>query len=69
MQWNLIGFHAAKRVMDARPFQDVAIMTSHPGRMRVNSSALSAAEYILSDWPLDEGEKLSIAKHALLAAQ
>jgi Protein of unknown function (DUF982) len=54
-------------VVDARPFQDVTIMTSQPGRMRVISPAMSAAEYILTDWPNDEGEKLSIAKHCLLS--
>jgi len=53
--------------MDARPFKDVTIMTNHPGHMRVISSALSAAEYILNDWPTDEGPRLSTAKHALLS--
>jgi hypothetical protein len=53
--------------MDPRPFKDVTITTSQPGHMRVISSALRAAEYILNDWPIDEGPKLSIAKHCLLS--
>jgi hypothetical protein len=53
--------------MDARSFQDVTIMTSQPGRMRAISSALSAAEFILNEWPINEGPKLSIAKYALLS--
>ena len=42
-------------------------MTSQPGRMRVVTSALQAAEQILTDWPIEEGEVLSAAKHALLS--
>ncbi|MBB3149889.1 hypothetical protein FHS21_006346 [Phyllobacterium trifolii] len=42
-------------------------MTSHPGRMHVVTSALQAAEQILTDWPIEEGEVLSAAKHALLS--
>jgi hypothetical protein len=67
MQWNLEGFHAAIRVMDARPFQDVTVMTRQSGHMRVVSSALSAAEFMLTDWPIAERPKLSIAKHCLLS--
>ncbi|WP_114431273.1 DUF982 domain-containing protein [Phyllobacterium bourgognense] len=42
-------------------------MTSHPGRMRVVTSTLEAAEQILTDWPVEEVESLSAAKYALLA--
>ncbi|WP_271896348.1 DUF982 domain-containing protein [Candidatus Phyllobacterium onerii] len=42
-------------------------MTSHPGRMRVVTSALQAAEMILTDWPIEETEILTAAKHALLS--
>lgn len=53
--------------MEEKPFKDVRIMTSHPGRMHVVTSALQAAEQILTDWPIEEGEVLSAAKHALLS--
>ena len=53
--------------MEEKPFKEVRIMTSHPGRMRVVTSALQAAEQILTDWPIEEGEVLSAAKHALLS--
>lgn len=53
--------------MEDRPFNAVRIMTRHPGRMLVITSALRAAEEILNDWPIDQGEKLSIARHALLS--
>jgi hypothetical protein len=49
------------------PFKEVRIMTSHLGRMRVVTSALQAAEQILTDWPVEESEVLSAAKYALLA--
>ena len=42
-------------------------MTSHPGRMRVVTSAIEAAEQILTDWPIESGEILTAAKHALLS--
>ena len=53
--------------MDDRLFNAVRIMTSQPGRMRVITSALRAAECILNDWPIEEGAKLSVAREALLA--
>jgi hypothetical protein len=53
--------------MEERYFKEVRIMTSHPGRMQVVTSALQAAEQILTDWPVEEGEVLSAAKHALLS--
>ena len=54
-------------LMDEKTFKEVRIMTSHPGRMRVVTSALHAAEQILTDWPIEDGEVLSVAKYALLA--
>ncbi|UXN59142.1 DUF982 domain-containing protein [Phyllobacterium zundukense] len=48
--------------MEERYFKEVRIMTSHPGRMRVVNSALQAA-----DWPIEQSEILTAAKHALLA--
>jgi hypothetical protein len=53
--------------MDERHFKEVRVMTSHPGRMRVITSALQAAEQILAEWPIDDGEVLSAAKYALLS--
>ena len=53
--------------MDEKPFKEVRIMTSHPGRMRVITSALQAAEQILTDWPIEESAILTAAKHALLS--
>ncbi|MDR6632546.1 hypothetical protein J2X72_001330 [Phyllobacterium sp. 1468] len=53
--------------MDDRLFNPVRIMTSQPGRMRVITSALRAAECILNDWPIGQGEKLSDAREALLS--
>lgn len=53
--------------MDDRPFNAVRIMTSQPGRLRVITSALRAAECLLNDWPIDQGEKLSSARDALLS--
>ncbi len=41
-------------------------MTSHPGRMRVVTSALQAAEMILTDWPIEDSGILTATKHALL---
>ncbi|WP_187277101.1 DUF982 domain-containing protein [Phyllobacterium endophyticum] len=41
-------------------------MTSQPGRMRVLTSALQAAELILTDWPIEESEILTATKQALL---
>jgi hypothetical protein len=52
--------------MEERRFKEVRIMTSHPGRMRVVTSALQAAEMILTDWPIEESKILSATKHALL---
>lgn len=43
-------------------------MTSHPGRMLVLTSTLQAAKYLLTEWPIFQGEKLSIAKRALLGS-
>jgi hypothetical protein len=53
--------------MDDRPFNAVRIMTSQPGRMRVITSALRAAECLLNDWPIEQGDKLSVAREALLS--
>lgn len=53
--------------MDEKHFKEVRIMTSHPGRMRVISSAFQAAEQFLTDWNIEESEILTAAKHALLA--
>ena len=53
--------------MEERYFKEVRIMTSHSGRMRVVTSALQAAEQILTDWPIEQGEVLTAAKHALLS--
>ncbi len=53
--------------MDEKPFKEVRIMTSQPGRMRVVTSALQAAELILTDWPIEESDILTAAKHALLS--
>ncbi|MBB3235034.1 DUF982 domain-containing protein [Phyllobacterium endophyticum] len=53
--------------MEEGPFKEVRIMTGQPGRMRVVTSALQAAEMILTDWPADDSEVLSATKHALLA--
>lgn len=52
--------------MEDKPFKAVTIMTSQVGRMLVINSTLRAAEYLLTEWPVFSGEKLSIAKHALL---
>lgn len=41
-------------------------MTSQPGRMLVITSTLRAAEYLLTEWPIFKGPKLTIAKRALL---
>jgi hypothetical protein len=35
--------------------------------MRVVTSALRAAECLLNDWPIEQGEKLSVARNALLS--
>jgi hypothetical protein len=53
--------------MEERYFKEVRIMTSQPGRMRVVTSALQAAEMILTDWPIEQSEILTAAKHALLS--
>ncbi|MBB3146159.1 hypothetical protein FHS21_002574 [Phyllobacterium trifolii] len=53
--------------MEERYFKEVRIMPSHPGRMRVVTSALQAAQLILTDWPIEESEILTATKHALVA--
>lgn len=53
--------------MEERYFKEVRVLTSHPGRMRVVTSALQAAEMILTDWAIEESEILTAAKHALLS--
>lgn len=52
--------------MEDQHFKDVTIMTSQIGRILVINSTLRAAEYLLTEWPIFKGTKLSIAKHALL---
>ncbi|CAN7303042.1 DUF982 domain-containing protein [Phyllobacterium sp. LjRoot231] len=52
---------------DEKWFKEVTVMTSTLGRMRVVTSALQAAEFLLTDWPIEEGEALSAAKYALLS--
>lgn len=52
--------------MEDKHFKDVTIMTSQVGRMLVINSTLRAAEYLLTEWPIFKGPKLSVAKHALL---
>ncbi|PSH56720.1 hypothetical protein CU100_15325 [Phyllobacterium endophyticum] len=52
--------------IEERPFKEVRVMTSQPSRMRVVTSALQAAELILTDWPIEESEILTATKHALL---
>ena len=51
---NRVPRLAVVALMDEKPFKEVRIMTSHPGRMRVITSALQAAEQILTDWPIEE---------------
>jgi uncharacterized protein DUF982 len=53
--------------MEEKPFKEVRIMTSQPGRMRVITSALQAAEQILTNWPIEQSEFLSATKYALLS--
>jgi hypothetical protein len=53
--------------MEEGYFKEVRIMTSHPGRMRVVTSALQAAEMILTDWPIEQSEILTATKQALVA--
>lgn len=55
-----------KRLMKDRVFKEVTVMTRQIGRMRVITSIVQAAEFILNEWPEAGGEKLDIAKHALV---
>lgn len=41
-------------------------MTRQIGRMRVITSVVQAAEFIMNEWPETDSEKLNIAKHALV---
>lgn len=41
-------------------------MTRQIGRMKVITSIMQAAEFIVNEWPGVDSEKLEIAKHALV---
>jgi hypothetical protein len=51
---------------DHKPLQTVMVMTSQPRKMLGIGSAYDAAVFLLEEWPIDEGPKLSMAKAILL---
>ena len=52
--------------MKDRRFNAVRIVASKTGRMLVVTSVLRAVEQLLNYWPVEQGEKLSVARRALL---
>lgn len=52
--------------MEDLPFKEVTVMTRQIGRMKVITSIMQAAEFIVNEWPGTDSEKLDIAKHALV---
>ncbi|MHC1549377.1 DUF982 domain-containing protein [Phyllobacterium sp. K27] len=54
--------------MEDQPFKEVTVMTRHVGKLRVITSIVQAAEYILREWPGDSTERLDVASHALVKA-
>ena len=44
----------------------VTVLTSQPGKMRGIGSAYDAARFVLEEWPIDVGLKLTTAKQILL---
>lgn len=52
--------------MEDKPFKEVTVMTRQLGKMKVITSIMQAAEFIVNEWPGEETERLDIAKHALL---
>ncbi|WP_157179344.1 DUF982 domain-containing protein [Phyllobacterium sp. YR531] len=41
-------------------------MTRQLGKMKVITSVMQAAEFIVNEWPGTDSEKLDVAKHALV---
>lgn len=52
--------------MEDKHFKDVTVMTRQIGKMRVITSVVQAAEFIINEWPGEQTDKLEIAKHALV---
>jgi hypothetical protein len=52
--------------MKDRRFNAVRVVASTTGRMLVVTSVLRAVEQLLNYWPVEQGEKLSVARRALL---
>ncbi len=52
--------------MEDKPFKEITLMTRQLGKMKVITSIMQAAEFIVNEWPGTDTEKLDIAKHALL---
>lgn len=52
--------------MEDKHFKEVTVMTRQVGKMRVITSVVQAAEFILNEWPGDNTKMLDIAKHALV---
>lgn len=52
--------------MEDKPFKEITLMTRQLGKMKVITSIMQAAEFIVNQWPGTDTEKLDIAKHALL---
>ncbi|MEI4480942.1 MULTISPECIES: hypothetical protein [unclassified Phyllobacterium] len=54
------------RLVEDLPFREVTVMTCQVGKMRINTSIMQAAEFIVNEWPGTDTERLDTAKHALL---
>ncbi|MDQ0997035.1 hypothetical protein QFZ34_002217 [Phyllobacterium ifriqiyense] len=52
--------------MEDKPFKEITLMTRQLGKMKVITSIMQAAEFIVNEWPGTDTERLDIAKHALL---
>lgn len=52
--------------MQDREFKEVKVMTRQIGKMKVITSVMQAAEFIVDEWPGTDTEKLDIAKFALV---
>ncbi len=52
--------------MEDKPFKEITLMTRQLGKMKVITSIMQAAEFIVNEWPGTDTERLDIAKLALL---
>lgn len=51
---------------DHKPFTSVTVLTRRPGKMRGIGSAYDATAFLLVEWPIGTGPKLTMAKQILL---